>query len=197
MEDTASTSTPPDDDAFDRALVTAAFDLIALHGWSRLSLVAAARDAGLPLDRVRRRFPCRQAVLIRFGAIADQMALAGLVADSTPRDQLLGLLMGRIDALQAHRAGVLALLRDLPRDPATALLLATATLGSMRWMLDAAGIDTGGLLGALRVKGLLAVWLATVHEWRRDESEDLSATMATLDRALNRAEQAENSIAKR
>ena len=74
--------------------------------------------------------------------------------------------MRRIDALQAHRAGVLALLRALPAEPPTALLLACATRRSMRWMLEAAGIPTRGVRGELRVKGLLAVWLWTIRAWR-------------------------------
>ena len=106
------------------------------------------------------------------------------------RDRLFDLLMRRIDALQAHRAGVLALLRALPADPPTALLLALATRRSMRWMLEAAGIPTRGIHGELRVKGLVAVWLWTVRAWRADDNEDLAATMAALDAALRRAEQA-------
>jgi hypothetical protein len=98
--------------------------------------------------------------------------------------------MRRIDALQAHRAGVLALLRTLPGDPPTALLLALATRRSMRWMLQAAGIPTRGVRGELRVKGLVAVWLWTIRAWRADDSEDLAATMAALDAALRRADQA-------
>ena len=60
----------------------------------------------------------------------------------------------------------------------------------MRWMLEAAGIPTRGIRGELRVKGLVAVWLWTLRAWRADDSEDLSATMAALDAALRRAEQA-------
>ena len=60
----------------------------------------------------------------------------------------------------------------------------------MRWMLEAAGIPTRGVRGELRVKGLVAVWLWTIRAWRADDSEDLSATMAALDAALRRAEQA-------
>jgi len=37
--------------------------------------------------------------------------------------------------------------------------------------------------------GLVGVWLAAVHAWAEDESEDLGPTMAALDRALDRAEQ--------
>jgi hypothetical protein len=98
--------------------------------------------------------------------------------------------------LQAHRPGVLALLRALRFEPAAAALLTAATLRSMAWMLDSAGISTHGLRGRLRTKGLLAVWLSTIRTWQHDETEDLSATMAALDRALTRAERAEECLAR-
>ncbi|HTW26348.1 MAG TPA: TetR family transcriptional regulator [Acetobacteraceae bacterium] len=178
------------DSDFDRALIGAAFALAADRGWEAVSVAQAARRGGLPLDRARARFPGRAAILLRFGLLADQTALVGEPAEAGPRGQLFDLLMRRFDALQAHRAGVLALLRALPMHPATGLLLTAATLRSMRWMLEAASIGTHGPLGRLRVKGLLAVWLATVRAWQADDSADLSATMAALDRALARAERA-------
>ena len=177
---------------FDAALVASAFSLAAERGWSGVSVAQAARDADLPLDRARRRFPGRFAVLLRFGSLADQAALALVTAEGSPRDRLFDILMRRIDFLQRHRAGVLALLRHLPADPPTALALAAATHGSLGWMLEGAGIGASGPRGQLRCKGLLAVWLWTLRAWQRDDSEDLSATMAALDQALSRAEQVES-----
>jgi ubiquinone biosynthesis protein COQ9 len=179
-----------DEAQFDTALIAAAFQLAAEQGWRSVSVAAAARAAGLPLARARERFPGRVAILLRFGRMADQAALAEVPEDGTTRDRLFDLLMRRIDVFQAHRAGVLALLRALPAEPPTALLLGLATRRSMRWMLQAAGLSARGLHGELRVKGLVAVWLWTMRAWRTDDSEDLSATMAALDAALRRAEQA-------
>ncbi len=172
------------------ALIASAFHLAAERGWAQVSVAAAARAAELPLDRARERFPARPMVLLRFGRMADQMALAGAPAEGPVRDRLFDLLMRRFDALQAQRAGVLALLRTLPADPPTALLLALATRRSMRWMLEAADVNTRGVRGELRVRGLMGVWLWTVRTWERDDSADLSTTMAALDTALQRAERA-------
>jgi ubiquinone biosynthesis protein COQ9 len=180
--------TAMDDAAFDRALIAAAFQIAAESGWRAVSVAAAARAASLPLARARERFPGRLAILMRFGRMADQAALAEMPPEGPVRDRLFDLLMRRIDALQAQRAGVLALLRALPAEPPIALLLALATRRSMRWMLHAAGIATSGVRGELRVKGLVAVWLWTIRAWRSDESQDLSTTMAALDAALRRAE---------
>lgn len=188
--------------AFDRALVAAAFELGAERGWARVTVGEAARRAGLKLDEARARFPGRNAILMRFGRLADMAALAEAPADAgntdgSARDRLFDMVMRRIDVLQAHRDGVLALLRYLRTDPGTALLLTCATQRSMAWLLDGAGISTTGLGGALRTKGLLAVWLWTVRAWQGDESADLSATMAALDQALRRAEQAERMLPAR
>ena len=57
-------------------------------------------------------------------------------------------------------------------------------------MLEAAGDPARGLRGALRVHGLVAVWTWTLRAFERDESEDLSGTMAALDKALGRASEA-------
>jgi hypothetical protein len=179
-----------DDEEFDRALIGAAFTQAADQGWRRVSIAAAARTAGLELPRARARFPGRTTLLIRFGRIADQAALAEAPAEGTVRDRLFDMIMRRIDVFQAHRAGVSALLRVLPCDPPLAVLLSCATRRSMRWLLQAADVDTGGLRGKLTVRGLVAVWLWTLRAWERDDSADLSATMAALDTALRRADQA-------
>ncbi len=183
-----------DDAEFDRALVTAAFTLAADRGWPEVSVVEAARAADLPLDRVRARFVGRDGILGRFGRIADMAALAPAASEGTPRDRLFDLVMRRVDVLQAHRGGVLALRTYLPTRPALAAMLYAATLASMAWLLGAAGISTRGWRGGLRVHGLAAIWLATLRAWERDESEDLSATMAALDRGLDRAVRAEGWI---
>ena len=186
-----------DDAEFDRALIAAAFDLAAQRGWTRLRVADAARVAALPLGRARTRFPGKVAILLRFGRLADQAALAGSVAEGSVKDRLFDMLMRRLDFLQAHRAGVLALLRALPADPPASVLLGMANLCSMRWMLDAAGVGGRFPLGALRAKALLAVWLWTVQAWQRDSTEDLAGSMAALDQALTRAEQIESWLHRR
>jgi len=177
-----------DEAEFDRALLGAAFALAGERGWSRVNVAEAARRAELSLAQARERFPGRAAILWRFGRMADRAALADPPREGSVRDRLFYLLMQRLDVLQAHRSGVLALLRVLPSQPETALLLGCATRRSMRWMLEAAGVSTEGLRGKLRVRGVIGVWLWAVRAWQTDETADLSKTMSALDAALQRAE---------
>jgi hypothetical protein len=177
------------DDEFDDALIAGAFAIAARDGWSAVSVIRAAREADLPLDRARQQFAGRDAILMRFGKLADSRALADAPATGPVRERLFDLLMRRFDVLQTHRPGVLALLKSLPADPGTALLLTAATVRSMGWMLQAAGIPTSGLSGQIAVNALLGVWLYAIRAWQTDDTPDLSTTMAALDKALSRAEQ--------
>ena len=177
-----------DDTDFDKALVAAAFTQAGLTGWRSLSIVEAAQSAGLPLDRARARFPGPGAVLMKFGVLADQAALAEPATEPRARDRLFDLIMRRFDVFQAHRDGVTALLQVLPTDPALSLALGGATLRSMGWMLEAAGIPATGLRGQVRANGMVGVWLYTLRAWRDDASADLAGTMAALDKALDQAE---------
>jgi hypothetical protein len=176
------------DSAFETGLVNAAFALGAEKGWRHVSAAAAARYAGLDLAAARSSYPCTGSLLKAFGELADAAALQGALTEGSVRDRLFDILLRRFDYLQAHRAGVLALLKFLPACPPLAVMLAKLNLSSMGWLLEGAGVDATGVRGALRKRGLLMVWVYALQAWARDESEDLSATMAAVDKALARAE---------
>ena len=182
-----STSVP------DHAAILGAFwRVLAGSGWHGLTLRAVAAEAGLSLAELRRHFATPLHILAAHQRAVDAAVLEGTVDDlgSTPRDRLFDVLMRRLDSLQPDRAGVVRLLRDLPRAPLLALWFAPRNASSMAWMLEAAGLDAAGPKGVLRVQGLIGVWLAALRAWEKDESEDLSATMAALDRALDQADRA-------
>ena len=173
---------------FDTQLVTAAFALGADEGWAKVSAAGAARRAGLDLALARTRFGSRLEILRKFGEQADLAAITGALSEGPVRDRLFDILLRRFDFLQAHRAGVAALLKFLPLDPPLALYLTRASLGSMAWLLEAGGVCAQGLRGQLAARGLLLVWAHGLRAWLRDETEDLSMTMAAVDTALNRAD---------
>jgi hypothetical protein len=177
------------DAEFDAALVQQFFAIMGERGVFAATVPAAAEQAGLSLATARQRFTSPLSVLCRFGELADVSALTGAASDGVVRDRLFDILMRRFDFHQTHRAGVVALLKHLPLDPFLAAGLSRAALSSMGWMLAASGVPVDGPLGFLRKKGLLAVWLWGVRAWLKDDSADLTATMAAVDTALNRADQ--------
>lgn len=176
-----------DNDDFDTALVSAALTLAQDRGWSSVTVLAAARQAGLALPEARRRFPLKASILLRLGRMADDVALADDMICGDVRERLFDLLMRRLDVFQQYRGGLQSVFRTLPMDPALTILLGGATVESMRWVADAAGVNTSGVVGFVRVNMLVAVWTHTLRVWEKDESPDMGSTMAALDLALDKA----------
>jgi AcrR family transcriptional regulator len=168
-------------------IIDAALALIARDGWRRLGMAAIAAEAGLPILVVYRLFPSKPAILRAFTRRIDEAALASPVEaaeDERPRDRVFDLLMRRFDALRPYRGALEVLGRELPMDPPSALCTGASLVRSVAWMLEAAGIATGGLRGIVAVKLTAAAYLATMRVWLRDDSPDLGPTMAALDRRL-------------
>ncbi len=180
----------------DNALLAALWRVVAVHGWQGLSMRRLAAEAGLPAAALRDRFATRCELLLFHLRAMDAAVLQGTVPGQggAPRDRIFDVLMRRIDAMQPHRAGLIRFLEEARRNPALSLTMLPPLAVSMRWMLDAAEIETEGPLRALMVPMMLGVWVATLRAWEEDEQPDLAATMAALDRALDRAEQAGRSL---
>ena len=112
-----------DDAEFDSALIAAAFQMAAEQGWRRVSVAAAARAAGLPLARARARFPGRAAILLRFGRLADQAALAEAPsrrAGARPAVRPADAAHRRVAGASRRRAGAAARLARRAADRAAA-----------------------------------------------------------------------------
>ena len=177
-----------------------ALDLIAEGGWFGFDLPDVAARAGIPLAEFSREYWTKTDLLTAFQRRIDAQVLAEAetdAADETPRDRLFDVLMQRFDALQPYRPALTVLARDLPRDPASALAVARNMRRSMSWMAAAAGIRTDGLKGALVLKGLMVVWTVSAQTWLKDDSTDMSSTMAALDKALSQAESFATMVSRR
>jgi AcrR family transcriptional regulator len=184
------------DHAADARLIEALFRVIAAHGWRGVTLARLAAESGLPAADLARRFPSRLGLLRLWGRVVDEEVARGTVPGQggTPRDRLFDVLMRGLDALAPNRAGVERLMREMWTDGVLAGALVPVFRESMRRMLEAAEIDATGPRGALRAAGLALVWMRAVHAWSKDTSEELGPTMAALDRALEKAEQAARSF---
>lgn len=179
-------------DAPSPALLDALWQIVAQHGWHGTTFARIAERSGESLAELRARYATPVDLLRAHARVVDGQVLEGTVPGQmgfgTARDRVFDLLMRRFDALAPHREGILRMQRDLMRDPLSALLLSPILMASMAWTLEGAGVSTAGFQGALRVQGLAGVWIAAARAWEGDDSVDLGPTMASLDRALDRAE---------
>ena len=171
-------------------IAAAAIRLAGERGWRNLTLGDIALEAGVTLSALARCYGSRQEILDGFERMIDRRMLAGAIAgdiDDKPRDRLFDIIMERFDALLPYRDGVRRIAKELAFDPISGLTLATALPRTLGWMFTGARIAADGPAMPLKLAVLGGVYLATFRVWLDEESQDLSKTMATLDKQLDRA----------
>ena len=180
-------------------IIDAALKLAATRGWRELSLAEIATAAKVPLPELGELFASKSAILAAWSARIDaevlKLAEAEDMSGESARDRLFDVLMLRIDAMTPQKSALIAIARDLRRDPVAALSLIAPMMQAFGWMLEAAGVDSSGLRGALRVRGLALIWSRVLPVWLGD-GEDMAKTMAELDRRLRQTEDLLNAVAK-
>ena len=180
---TAGTSEPG------QHVIDCALMLAAERGWRHTGLGDIAAASKLSLAELYGHYRSKEAILTAFVRRIDREVLsAGPAEGESARDRLFDILMRRFEALRPHKKALEAILRERAADPMAILCSGLRLKRSMTWMLEAAGIESSGLLGRARAKGLALVYLATMPIWLADDSADLSRTMAALDKRLRRAE---------
>lgn len=181
----------PEKNATRDKIVTAALKLAATKGWRSLGLDEIAKEAEVSLNELRSEFCAKPQILSAFIRSIDDKVLEQIkpaAPEDTPHDRLFDVIMTRFETLQPYRAGVKRIIEDLPYEPGAAVFQILPTLSSQYWMLTAAGVNTEGLMGALRLPGAAATYASTFKVWLDDEDPGLAKTMAALDKRLRRGE---------
>ncbi len=174
-------------------IVDALMKLAAERRFEDISISDIARAAGVTLADFRDAFPSKGAVLAGFSRRIDRAVLeqdTGELADESARERLFDVLMKRLEAMTPYRDGVREAAAWVRRTPAAALAMNQVAMNSMRFMLEAAGVEAEGAAGALKLQGLTLAWARVLRVWLDDDEPGLSRTMAELDRVLTRGERA-------
>ena len=173
------------------AAVEALMRLAAEQPWNDIEISDIAREANLSLAELRELFPSKGAVLGGLSRVIDRAVLEGDssdLADEPARERLFDVLMRRLDAMTPYKPALRRIAFALRGDPLSMLALNGVALNSHRYMLAAAGIDTEGPLGRIKIQGTVVAFARTVEVWLDDEDPALARTMAKLDREIRRGE---------
>ncbi len=170
-------------------IVLCALDLAAKNGWDSVTLADIAEHCKIPLSDLYDSVEDKADILTAFGRMIDKKVMENFSVDGeSARDNLFDILMERFDALNEHREGLSSILESFKCDPKQLVIGMPHVCRSMSWMLEACGISTSGIKGAVRVAGLSGLYLKTLRVWLKDNTADMAKVMAALDRDLERAE---------
>lgn len=175
----------------EQRIIDSALDLACEHGWRHVTVNEIAEKSDMALSELLRILPTKSALLGVFVTHIDAIVLDQIetaASQESKRDQLFDILMARFDALQPYREGLAAVLRDSLYDPLSMARQFGNLRNSMIQILELADVSTSGPFGAIRIQGLTGVYALTFRVWLKDDTQDMSKTMATLDRSLAQVE---------
>lgn len=177
-------------------MVAAMLKLASERTWEFVDFDDIAQEAGVPLHDAQEYFDGCSDILAAYGRMLDRKMLENVSFGETEscREKIFDLLMERFDIINEDRAAILSILYGFRGDPKEAILSFPHLGKSMCRTLSAAGIETNGIFGAVKVAGLTGIYLYTLRTWKEDESPDMGKTMATLDKALDKAEMLWNTL---
>lgn len=162
-----------------------ALALAAARGWDHVTLQDIAADSGLSEKALQAVFNDIWDILsYALQDIADKTRaeVEAYLADDW-RGNTLEILMTRFDLAQDHRAAFQRLPRDLAKHPRTVRRLARRFYNTMREILLLAGFPAEDINPAT-VSGFGLLYISIVDVWAKDETPDMSRTMAAIDKRL-------------
>ena len=178
------------DSAVRRDLARAALTLAAASPWREVTLLKLADAAARPISdfygaSLGEAVDCVEEAFDR--AIGDN--LEALDPGQSVRDRLFELIMRRFEAMEPHRAAVLAMEVGADRDPTLMAGAHQRHVRCARWVLALSGLEADGMTGQARAQGLGVIIGQARLAWRGDDAGDFNRTMASLDKNLRRAEE--------
>jgi ubiquinone biosynthesis protein COQ9 len=183
----------PESQTENAKIANAALRLAAVKGWPKVTLEAVAKNTKIPLSKLKKRFPALREIL---PVIADENTRKTLAAvdktSATPHDILFALMMSRFDVLQMNRKAVLSIAKAAQSDPDLLRFVVSAISEGLYTMALVAELDM--LPKPLIAPALLGVYARVFWTWQKDETPDMSKTMAALDQALRLVERAINLV---
>ncbi len=172
-------------------VIEALMRLAAEQPWSDIELTDIAAEAGVSLATLRGLYPSKGAILGAFSRMIDEIVLEGTsddLADEPARERLLDVLMRRLDAMEPYKPALRRIAYALRGEPLSMLALNGVMLNSHCYMLAAAGIDTEGPLGQLKLQGVVIAFARVTQVWLDDDDPALARTMARLDKEIRNGE---------
>ena len=170
------------------AIIDAALNCASGIGWSKTKMQNITKELNTDITALNKFYDDKTDILIGYGRRIDKDVLNNIstfTKDDTNKDKLFEIFMERFDILNDNRDAVLSILSSFKNDPCTALTSLPHLNHSMGWMITAANIQISGIKGSIIVGAITLAYLNTVRVWMSDVSEDMSKTMAALDKNLD------------
>jgi len=171
-----------------RKIAKITLEFLAKKSWSSLSTEIIKKKS--TLNSFNRIIKSKTDLLKNINKYFDYILSLEIknLENSSKKDMIFEIIMMRFDILQVHRKAINSIYKNFKKNPKDLVFLLPDILQSIILIFKYAKIDTGGMVGPLKIKGIFIIYITTFFVWKKDNSNSLEKTMICLDNYLNRAD---------
>ena len=168
------------------------FDLINDIGWDKFSIEKLSTKENIPVRDLKVFFKCKYSIVDKFSIMIDKNIESKLrledFKDSSKKDILFELIMMRFDEMEEFKSSLAKILDVSKNKPLLASIITRNVMNTMDFFLELSNCYSNYTFDVLKKNFLFLIYSITFKTWLSDNTEDLSKTMAELDKLLSTAE---------
>ena len=168
------------------------FDLINDIGWDKFSIEKLSTKENIPVRDLKVFFKCKYSIVDKFSIMIDKNIESKLrledFKDSSKKDILFELIMMRFDEMEEFKGSLAKILDVSKNKPLLASIITRNVMNTMDFFLELSNSYSNYAFDVLKKNFLFLIYSITFKTWLSDNTEDLSKTMAELDKLLSTAE---------
>ena len=179
-------------------LINKGFELIDEIGWEKFSLKKLADKEKISIEEIKGYFSCKNSVVDKFSLMINRNVESKICINdfegSSTKDILFELIMMRFDEMQIFKGALKRILKDTKRKPVLLRIISSNVLNTMDFYLDLSNSYKNSPIDIFKKNFLFLIYSVSFRAWLSDKTEDLSKTMAELDKLLSMAEKFQKKI---
>ena len=168
------------------------FDLINDIGWEEFSIEKLSIREKIPINELKIYFKCKYSIVDRFSKLIDKNIESKLriqdFENSSKKDILFELIMMRFDEMDEFKSSLAKILNASKNKPLLISIITKNVMNTMDFFLELSNSYNNYAFDFLKKNFLFLIYSITFKTWLSDNTDELSKTMAELDRLLSTAE---------
>ena len=174
---------------FRGTLTESAWKLLQEQGLDGLTSDLLSKESGLSAVDVRQICPSPLSIFLLLFSDVQESVQPFLADNLSTHDILFESVMNHLDALTSRKNAIQRFVQDLEFSPCWLLDIKPYISEWSRKKLNEARIETGDLMGTVKIQVFTIFCLYILRTWAKDDTLDQSITLAALDGGLRKLEE--------
>lgn len=175
-----------------KLLIKKSFELVSEIGWENFNLKLLAEKNKFELDDIKTIFKTKSSVLKEFSIMIDEEVVNSInqndFIDNPVKDNLFEIIMMRFEKLKPYKNGIVKILNSAKKNPLILKKVSRQLFSSLDFFLEVSNAKDNFLFDKFKLSALFVIYSYVFNIWLKDDSDEMSKTMAELDSLLSKSE---------